>query len=51
MYFIIWVEGQSLTLAKSENGYRNRNMGGIDREFTYFQEIIPAKKKFRKGGE
>jgi hypothetical protein len=27
-----------------------RNMDGIDREFTYFQEIIPAKKKIRKRG-
>jgi hypothetical protein len=25
-------------------------MDGIDREFTYFQEIIPAKKKIRKRG-
>jgi hypothetical protein len=25
-------------------------MDGIDRKITYFQEIIPAKKKFKKGG-
>jgi len=25
-------------------------MGGIDREFTYFQEIIPAKKNSERGG-
>ena len=29
---------------------QKRNMDGIDREFTYFQEIIPAKKKIRKRG-
>ena len=28
----------------------NRNMDGIDRKFTYFQEIIPAKKKSERGG-
>ena len=32
------------------NTGQKRNMDGIDREFTYFQEIIPAKKKIRKRG-
>jgi hypothetical protein len=32
------------------NTGQKQNMDGIDREFTYFQEIIPAKKKSEKGG-